>query len=177
MTTPADALRMAREHGARMVDLKFTDVPGTWQHFSVPLRALSEESFAEGIGFDGSSIRGFQAINESDMLLIPDAETAVMDPFTADPTLSLVCHVHQPGSRHEPYTRDPRFVARKAEEYLRDTGVADTAYFGPEAEFFVFDGPNQQSPGHATTLSRSGGRPRPRSCETRVLPSCWEQQL
>ena len=139
MTTPADALRMAREHGARMVDLKFTDVPGTWQHFSVPLRALSEESFAEGIGFDGSSIRGFQAINESDMLLIPDAETAVMDPFTADPTLSLVCHVHQPGSRHEPYTRDPRFVARKAEEYLRDTGVADTAYFGPEAEFFVFD--------------------------------------
>lgn len=139
MMTPEDALRLAREHGARMVDLKFTDLPGTWQHFSVPLRAISAESFEEGIGFDGSSIRGFQAINESDMLLIPDANTAIMDPFTAEPTLSLVCNVHQPGRGREPYSRDPRHIARKAEAYLQSTGIADTAYFGPEAEFFVFD--------------------------------------
>jgi glutamine synthetase len=139
MTTPADALRLAREHGARMVDLKFTDLFGTWQHFSVPLRALGEDAFEEGIGFDGSSIRGFQAINESDMLLRPDPSTAILDPFTADPTLSLICNVHQPGAERAAYTRDPRHVARKAEAYLRATGIADTAYFGPEAEFFVFD--------------------------------------
>jgi glutamine synthetase len=139
MTTPADALRLARERGARMVDLKFTDLFGTWQHFSVPLRAISEESFEEGIGFDGSSIRGFQAINESDMLLLPDPSTAILDPFTAEPTLSLVCDVHQPGADREAYTRDPRHIARKAEAYLRATGIAETAFFGPEAEFFVFD--------------------------------------
>jgi glutamine synthetase len=137
--TPEDVLRMAHEKGARMVDLKFTDVPGTWQHFSVPLRALDASAFDEGIGFDGSSIRGFQQINESDMLLLPDPATAIMDPFTAEPTLSLVCDVTQPGSAREPYTRDPRYIARKAEEYLRGSGIADTAYFGPEAEFFVFD--------------------------------------
>ncbi|HEY7779987.1 MAG TPA: type I glutamate--ammonia ligase [Ktedonobacterales bacterium] len=138
MMKPADVLRMARERGARMVDLKFTDVPGTWQHFSVPAKTLSEDSFSEGIGFDGSSIRGFQAINESDMILLPDPATAIMDPFTAEPTLSLVCDIAQPGSL-ETYSRDPRYVARKAEAYLKSTGVADTAYFGPEAEFFVFD--------------------------------------
>jgi glutamine synthetase len=139
MTTPADALRLAKERGARMVDYKFTDVFGTWQHFSVPLHALSEDTFTEGVGFDGSSIRGFQEINESDMLLMPDASTAIMDPFTAEPTLSLICDVAQPGATHEPYSRDPRYIARKAEDYLRSTGVADAAYFGPEAEFFVFD--------------------------------------
>jgi glutamine synthetase len=137
--TPDDVLRLARERGARMVDLKFTDVPGTWQHFSVPLSALDESSFSEGIGFDGSSIRGFQQINESDMLLIPDPTTAILDPFTAEPTVSLVCDITQPGHMREPYTRDPRYVARKAEAYLRESGIADTAYFGPEAEFFVFD--------------------------------------
>jgi glutamine synthetase len=139
MTTPADALRLARERGARMVDYKFVDLLGTWQHFSVPLRAVSEDTFVEGVGFDGSSIRGFQEINESDMLLIPDATTAVMDPFTAEPTLSLVCDVVQPGSSHTPYSRDPRYIAKKAEEYLRASGIADTACFGPEAEFFIFD--------------------------------------
>jgi glutamine synthetase len=139
MTTPAEVLRLAQEHGARMVDLKFTDVFGTWQHFSVPVRTLTAETFEEGVGFDGSSIRGFQAINESDMLLVPDPSTAIMDPFTAEPTLSLVCDVTQPGGAREPYTRDPRYVARKAEAYLKSTGIADTAYFGPEAEFFVFD--------------------------------------
>jgi glutamine synthetase len=137
--TPAEVLRLARESGARMVDLKFTDVPGTWQHFSIPLRALEVETFAEGIGFDGSSIRGFQAINESDMLLFPDPTTAILDPFTAEPTVSLVCDVIQPGSDRAPYTRDPRYIARKAEAYLATSGIADTAYFGPEAEFFVFD--------------------------------------
>jgi glutamine synthetase len=137
--TPGQALRLAQDHGARMVDLKFTDVFGMWQHFSVPLRAFDESAFKEGVGFDGSSIRGFQEINESDMLLIPDASTAVMDPFTADPTLSLVCDVTQPGVARTPYTRDPRYIARKAEKHLKKSGIADTAYFGPEAEFFVFE--------------------------------------
>ncbi len=137
--TPGQALRLAQDHGARMVDLKFTDVFGMWQHFSVPLRSFDESVFTEGIGFDGSSIRGFQEINESDMLLIPDASTAVMDPFTADPTLSLVCDVTQPGVARTPYTRDPRYIARKAEAHLKQSGIADTAYFGPEAEFFVFE--------------------------------------
>jgi glutamine synthetase len=137
--TPEDVIRMIRERGIRMVDFKFTDVPGTWQHFSIPSRALDVSIFQEGIGFDGSSIRGFQEINESDMLLLPDARTAVLDPFTAEPTLSLVCDVAQPGALPEPYSRDPRYIAAKAEEYLRASGIADTAYVGPEAEFFVFD--------------------------------------
>ena len=137
--TPTDVLRMIEERGIRMVDLKFTDVPGTWQHFSIPSRALDASIFSEGIGFDGSSIRGFQAINESDMLLVPDAATAILDPFTAEPTLSLVCTVHQPGYDIAPYTRDPRYIAGKAEEHLRRSGIADTVFIGPEAEFFVFD--------------------------------------
>jgi glutamine synthetase len=137
--TPGQALKLAQDHGARMVDLKFTDVFGMWQHFSVPLRSFDESVFTEGIGFDGSSIRGFQEINESDMLLIPDASTAVMDPFTGDPTLSLVCDVTQPGVARTPYSRDPRYIARKAEAHLKKSGIADTAYFGPEAEFFVFE--------------------------------------
>src|SRR5579884_822627 len=138
-TKPEDVLRMARDKGARMVDLKFTDLVGSWQHFSVPMPAFDESVFSEGIGFDGSSIRGFQEINESDMLLFPDPDTAVMDPFTAEPTLSLVCDVYQPGPRPTPYTRDPRHVAAKAQDYVQRSGIADTAYFGPEAEFFVFD--------------------------------------
>ncbi len=136
---PADVVRMLKEKGIRMVDFKFTDVPGTWQHFSVPARVLDETLFAEGIGFDGSSIRGFQEINESDMLLLPDPETAMLDPFTAEPTLSLICDVTQPGARRDPYSRDPRYIARKAEAYIASTGIADRAYFGPEAEFFLFD--------------------------------------
>ncbi|HKV84201.1 MAG TPA: type I glutamate--ammonia ligase, partial [Ktedonobacterales bacterium] len=137
--TPADVLRMIGEQRIRMVDLKFTDVPGTWQHFSIPSRALDPSIFSEGIGFDGSSIRGFQEINESDMLLVPDAATAILDPFTAEPTLSLVCTVHQPGADIEPYTRDPRYIAGKAEEHLRKSGIADKVCVGPEAEFFIFD--------------------------------------
>jgi glutamine synthetase len=135
---PEDVVAFAREHGALMVDLKFTDLPGTWQHFAVAVRELEEDLLTEGAGFDGSSIRGFQEINESDMLLVPDPASAVMDPFHEQPTLSLVCDVRDPISG-EWYSRDPRHVARKAERHLRDTGIADTAYFGPEAEFYIFD--------------------------------------
>jgi len=136
--TPEEVLRFAEENGAKMVDLKFSDLPGRWQHFSMPIRQLSEDMFLEGLPFDGSSVKGFQAIHESDMLVLPDPDTAFMDPFTAAPTLSLICNIAHPGSR-KPYSRDPRYVAQKAENYLRTSGIADTAYFGPEAEFFVFD--------------------------------------
>lgn len=138
LTTPLDVIEFAKAQKLAIVDFKFVDLPGMWQHFSIPTQELSVELFSEGIGFDGSSIRGFQAIHESDMLLIPDARTAVIDPATAIPTLSLVCSVVDPISR-EPYSRDPRFIARKAEEYLLRSGVATTSYFGPEAEFFIFD--------------------------------------
>lgn len=136
--TPEEVMRFAQESGVRMVDVKFTDMPGTWQHFSIPMSAFNVSAFNEGIGFDGSSIRGFQEINESDMLLLPDPTTAILDPFTAVPTLSLICDVAQPGELAS-YSRDPRYIARKAEAYLKSTGIADTAFFGPEAEFFVFD--------------------------------------
>jgi glutamine synthetase len=145
--TPTEALRFARENGAKMVDLKFVDLPGTWQHFSIPIGALDEDAFEEGLGFDGSSIRGFQEINESDMLLFPDPDSAIMDPFTAEPTLSLTCSVAEPGTK-EPYTRDPRFVAQKAEALLRASGIADTSYWGPEAEFFIFDSVRYASNDH-----------------------------
>ncbi len=136
--TPSDVLKLAKQKGALIVDLRFIDMPGLWQHFSIPVSELTEDLFAEGIGFDGSSIRGFQAINESDMLLFPDPDTAQMDPFTAVPTLVLICDVKDPitGS---PYGRDPRYVARKAEAYVKSTGLADTIYIGPELEFFIFD--------------------------------------
>ncbi len=132
------AIELGKKNGAVMVDLKFIDLPGKWHHTTAPFHRLEVESFEEGFGFDGSSIRGFQPINESDMLLIPDPATARMDPFTKHPTLSLQCTVRDTITRQK-YTRDPRHVAAKAEEYLRSTGIADTCYFGPEAEFFVFD--------------------------------------
>ncbi|MGZ3598992.1 MAG: type I glutamate--ammonia ligase [Ktedonobacterales bacterium] len=137
--TPDDVIRLVREAGVRMVDVKFVDVPGTWQHFSIPARLVDEGLFREGVGFDGSSIRGFQQINESDMMLLPDPTTAFVDPFTSVPTLSLICDVVEPGGSFAPYSRDPRYIARKAETYLKTTGIADTAYYGPEAEFFIFD--------------------------------------
>src|SRR5213594_836447 len=133
-----DAIKLAKDKGARIVDLRFIDVPGLWQHFSIPGGELTEELFDEGIGFDGSSIRGFQSIHESDMLLMPDPDTAVMDPFTADPTLVLICDVKDPITGKS-YSRDPRNVARKAEAYLKKSGVADIVYIGPELEFFFFD--------------------------------------
>ncbi len=139
--TPEEVLQFAEENGARMVDLKFVDLPGSWQHFSVPAHELKPEIFVEGVPFDGSSIRGFQAINESDMLVIPDPASAIMDPFTSVPTLSLICNIAHPGplGSKKLYSRDPRYIASKAEEYLRSSGIADTAYFGPEAEFYIFD--------------------------------------
>ncbi len=140
--TPEEVLAFAEKHGAKFVDLKFVDLPGTWQHFSIPLHELDLETFVEGKAFDGSSLRGYQSIDESDMLVIPDPNTAILDPFTAVPTLSLICDIAHPGplGPKKPYSRDPRYIARKAEEYLRESGIADTAYFGPEAEFFIFDG-------------------------------------
>ena len=139
--TPEDVMQFAGEHGAKMVDFKFVDLPGTWQHFSVPLRELEVDTFIEGKAFDGSSVHGFQTIDTSDMLIIPDANTAIMDPFTTVPTLSLVCNIAHPGpgGRKKPYSRDARYIASKAEAYLRSSGIADTSYFGPEAEFFIFD--------------------------------------
>jgi glutamine synthetase len=136
--SPHDAIRLAQENGAKVVDFKFVDVPGTWQHFTIPVSQLEADAFYEGLGFDGSSIRGFQQINESDMLVMPDPTTAIMDPFGATPTLSLICDVVEPGTL-QPYARDPRSLAKRAEAYLRDSGLADTSYFGPEAEFFIFD--------------------------------------
>jgi len=136
--TPQDVLRFAKENSAVVVDLKFLDFPGTWQHFSVPVDLLEEKSFEDGFGFDGSSIRGWRNINESDMLVVPDPNTAFMDPFTKDPTLSIIGDIFDPITK-ERYTRDPRGVAIRAENYLKSTGVADNASFGPEAEFFIFD--------------------------------------
>ena len=136
---PADVIQLIQDKDIKVVDVKFTDLFGQWQHFSLPVEHFSvEQAFEEGLGFDGSSIRGFQSIESSDMVLICDPTTAIVDPICAAPTLSLVGDVYDPISR-EPYSRDPRYVARKSLAYLQDTGIADTAYFGPEAEFFVFD--------------------------------------
>ncbi|MBI5233343.1 MAG: type I glutamate--ammonia ligase [Deltaproteobacteria bacterium] len=137
--TAKDVLMFAKEKNARMVDMKFLDFVGIWQHFTVPISELTEEIFEEGLGFDGSSIRGWQPINASDMLVVPEPATAVMDPFMELPTLSLICNIIDPITR-VPYSRDPRSIAIKAESYLKSTGVGDTAYFGPEPEFFIFDG-------------------------------------
>jgi glutamine synthetase len=136
--TPKDVLKLAKEKGAKVVDLRFIDFPGIQQHFTVPLSELTESSFDDGYGFDGSSIRGWQPINASDMLVIPDPATAKIDPFYEVPTLVLLCNIVDPITR-ESYTRDPRFIAQKAEAYLKSTGIGDTAFFGPEAEFFIFD--------------------------------------
>ncbi|UCF04905.1 MAG: type I glutamate--ammonia ligase [bacterium] len=136
--SPGEVVEFARSQQAEFVDVKFTDFPGTWQHFTIPIDHFSEKLFSEGTGFDGSSIRGWKNINESDMLVIPDPATAFMDPFYRHPTLSLIGNIHDPITR-EPYTKDPRYIARKAEQHLAGSNVADTAYFGPEAEFFIFD--------------------------------------
>ena len=138
MSTPNKVLEMAKKAGAKMVDIKFVDTFGTWQHFSVPIRELSPTVFKEGFGFDGSSIRGWKSIEASDMLAMPDPTTAFIDPFCQVPTLSLTCTIAETGTK-EPYSRDPRGIAQKAEKYLNSTRLADTAVFGPEAEFFIFD--------------------------------------
>ncbi|MGH8592560.1 MAG: type I glutamate--ammonia ligase [Gammaproteobacteria bacterium] len=133
-----EALSFAKANKVEIVDLKFCDLPGLWQHFSIPVKAFTEDLFEEGIGFDGSSIRGFQKIQESDMLLVLDPQATFVDPFTELPTLSVVCNVKDPITG-QPYTRDPRFVAQKAEQYLKSTRIADTSYWGPEIEFYIFD--------------------------------------
>ena len=133
-----DVIEFAKKHEVVMVDLKFMDFIGIWQHFSIPIHELEEESFEDGFGFDGSSIRGWQPIHASDMLVIPDASTCVMDPFMSAQTLSLICDIVDPITR-EPYSRDPRNIAKKAESYVKSTRIGDTAYFGPEPEFFIFD--------------------------------------
>lgn len=139
MKTPSDVVQFIEEKGIKIVDIKFTDVFGQWQHFSMPVEEFdADTAFSEGLGFDGSSIRGFQSIEASDMILLADPDTAVVDPICEMPTLSLVCNVFDPITR-EPYSRDPRYIAQKAVDYLKASGIADTAYFGPEAEFFVFD--------------------------------------
>ena len=136
--TASDVSKLIKDNGVKLVDFKFTDLPGTWQHFTTTLTEYNEDIFTEGLGFDGSSIRGWRTINTSDMLVIPDPTSAWIDVFNAEPTLSLICTIVDPITR-EPYDRDPRGVAEKAEAYLKSTGIADTAFFGPEAEFFIFD--------------------------------------
>ena len=136
--SPKEVLDFAKNNGAKQFDLRFTDLPGLSHHVSYPMSQLSEESFEEGFGFDGSSIRGWAAINESDMLLVPDPTTAIMDPFGAVPTLVMLCEIVDPITRQH-YERDPRWIARKAEMFLKNSGIGDTAFFGAEAEFFIFD--------------------------------------
>src|SRR5574339_810477 len=148
--TIAEVLEMAG--GVELVDLRFVDLPGTWQHFTIPVHRLTEAFFEDGIPFDGSSIRGFQEIHESDMLLKPAPDTAFVDPTAEIPTLVLSCNVFDPLT-FEAYSRDPRYVALKAEDYLKSTGIADTAYFAPEAEFFVFDGVRYASNSHEAFYS------------------------
>src|SRR6266403_921011 len=138
--TPKQVLQMIKEKGVVMVDLKFIDLLGTWQHFTAPISEFKDEAaFEEGLGFDGSSIRGWQAIDASDMLVIPDPDTAVMDPFTKDPTLSLIANISAPITRAD-YSRDPRNISRKAEAYLKSTGVGGSVFFEPQPEFFRTDG-------------------------------------
>jgi len=152
MSTPKSVLELAKKSGAKIFDIKFVDTFGTWQHFSCPIRELTEEIFTEGLGFDGSSIRGWKSIEASDMLAMPDPDTAFIDPFMAEPTLSLTCTVAETGTK-ETYTRDPRAIAQRAEKYLLSTGLADQAFFGPEAEFFIFDNVQFDSKSNGTFYS------------------------
>jgi glutamine synthetase len=142
--TPEEVLAFIKQNNIQIVDLKFNDLPGLWQHFSMPAGELTDADnptrgiWVDGIGFDGSSIRGFKQIQESDMLLVPDAQTAVIDPICQIPTLSIICDIYDPLTK-QPFTRDPRYIAKKAEKYLKSTGIADVSYWGPEMEFFIFD--------------------------------------
>src|SRR5438270_8968758 len=138
MSTPKSILEMAKKTGAKMMDIKFVDTFGTWQHFSCPIRELSEDIFSDGLGFDGSSIRGWKSIEASDMLAMPDPATAFVDPFCAVPTLSLTCTISETGTK-EAYTHDPRGIAQRAERYHSSTRLPDTAAFAPDAEFFILD--------------------------------------
>lgn len=146
--TPKEVMEFAKKNGVKFVDLKFLDFPGIWQHYTKPITEVDEDSFENGFGFDGSSIRGWAEIHASDMLVKPDPATAKIDPFIQEKTLSLICNIYDPIT-HEAYSRDPRNIAKKAEAYLKSTGIADVAYFGPEAEFFIFDDVRyEQGPNH-----------------------------
>jgi glutamine synthetase len=138
MTTPQEVLKLIQDQNIQMIDLKFIDMPGTWQHLTVHKDQIDESSFVDGVPFDGSSIRGWKAINESDMAMVLDPSTAWIDPFMQEPTLSIICSIKEPRTG-QPYNRCPRVIAQKALDYLVSTGVGDTAFFGPEAEFFIFD--------------------------------------
>ena len=140
-------IKYAKDNNAVVADLRFVDWPGVWQHCTFPMSEITEGVFEDGLGFDGSSIRGWQAINESDMLMVPDPTTAFMDPFFQHPTLVMICDIVDPITK-QPYPRDPRFIARKAEAYLKSTGIADTGYFGPELEFFIFNSARFQTAGN-----------------------------
>lgn len=136
--TPKDVLELIKKEDVKFVDLRFMDFPGIMQHFTIPVTQFDEDIFTDGLGFDGSSIRGWQEINESDMLVKPVADTAFIDPFMANKTIVMICNIHDPLTG-EDYTRDPRNIARKAANYVKQAGIADIAFFGPEAEFFIFD--------------------------------------
>ena len=136
--TARDVVDLTKKNDIKMIDFKFIDLPGIWQHYSIPAHRMSEELFEEGIGFDGSSIRGFAQIQESDMLVFPDPDSAFVDPLLEVPTLSLTCFIRDPLTM-EPFTRDPRYIADKAEKYLISTGIGETSYWGPEAEFYIFN--------------------------------------
>jgi glutamine synthetase len=136
--TPKEVLAQIRQREVTTVDLRFMDFPGVWQHFSIPADALTEDTFEEGIAFDGSSVVGWRAINEADLLVLPQPETALVDPFTAQPTLTMICNIHDPITQQD-YTRDPRNIARKAVSYMRSTGLAERCLLAPELEFFIFD--------------------------------------
>ena len=150
--TPQEVIQLIQDEGIEIIDLKFTDLPGTLQHVGVPPNEVNESLFANGTGFDGSSIRGFQTIDESDMLIVPDPNTAVIDPVYNIKTLSLICDIRDPLTGSD-YTRDPRYVARKAEAYLASSGIGDTSYWGPEAEFFIFDSARFDQDAHSAFYS------------------------
>ena len=137
MATAEDILKKIQDENIQLIDLKFIDLPGIWQHLTVHVSQIDADSFTDGVAFDGSSIRGWKAINESDMMMVPDPNTAWIDPFYAEPTLSMICTIKEPRTGAL-YERCPRAVATKAIDYLKSTGIGDTAFFGPEAEFFHF---------------------------------------
>ena len=140
-----DVLSQIKDEGIELIDLKFTDIHGKWQHLTVTSDMIEEDSFSEGLAFDGSSIRGWKAINASDMSMVPDASTAWIDPFYKHKTLSMICSIQEPRSG-EPYDRCPRSLAQKALSYLDSTSIADSAFFGPEPEFFLIDDPSNARP-------------------------------
>lgn len=180
MKTPAHVIEFAMKQGVRMVDLKFVDTFGSWQHFSIPAGELKENVFADGFGFDGSSIRGWKSIEASDMLAIPDPQTAFIDPFCQIPTLSLTCTIVEPGTKRV-YDRDPRGMAHRAEQYLKSTGIADTAVFGPEAEFFIFDNVQYDEKAHGAffkvDVKKLPGTPAAMKCQIWVPRSVTRRAI